>query len=260
MKTIRLALMIILLFICFLSCKKEKREKEKKPNVVFLLVDDLGWKDLSCYGSSFYESPNIDRLATMGVKFTNAYTPNPVSSPTRAAIMTGKYPSRVGITDWIPGDDPKNRKLRGPEDIHELPLEEVTVAEILKEEGYSTFFAGKWHLGDNEFLPTNQGFDINIGGAHFGSPPGGYYSPYNNPMLEDGPEGEYLTDRLTNESIKFIENNQNNPFYIHLSFYTVHTPIQANREYIEKFEKKKENLENNVCIKIKDKGGYTVQN
>ncbi len=263
MKIIRYPLFIVLLCISLLSCKekKKKEEEKKKPNVVFLLVDDMGWKDLACYGSTFYETPNIDRLATMGVKFTNAYTPNPVSSPTRSAIMTGKYPSRVGITDWIPGDDPKNRKLMGPEDLHELPLEEVTVAEILKEEGYKTFFAGKWHLGGDGKLPTDQGFDTNIGGYHYGRPPGGgYYTPYNNVMLEDGPEGEYLTDRLTNESMKFIEENKDNPFYVHLAFYTVHTPLDAHKEYIEKFEKKRDQLEVKEPIKLQDGRGFTVQN
>ena len=261
MKKISYPLLIILICISLLSCKsKKKKEEDKKPNVVFLLVDDMGWKDLACYGSTFYETPNIDRLAAMGVKFTNAYTPNPVSSPTRAAIMTGKYPSRVGITDWIPGDDPKDRKLLGPEDLHQLPLEEVTVAEILKEEGYKTFFAGKWHLGDEGKLPTDQGFDTNIGGAHYGQPPGGYYSPYKNEKLEDGPDGEYLTDRLTNESMKFIEENKDNPFYLHLSFYTVHTPIQANKEYIDKFEQKRQQLEEKDPVIIQDGRGHTVQN
>lgn len=265
MKLIKTPLFIVLLSLSLISCKTKeseqaKKEEEIKPNVVFLLVDDMGWKDLACYGSTFYETPNIDRLASMGVRFTNAYTPNPVSSPTRAAIMTGKYPSRVGITDWIPGDDPKDRKLMGPEDLHELPLEEVTVAEILKEEGYKTFFAGKWHLGAEGNLPTDQGFDINKGGYHYGQPPGGYYSPYKNKMLEDGPDGEFLTDRLMNESMKFIEDNKDNPFYLHLAFYTVHTPIQANKEYIDMFEEKRNQLEISEPVLVEDGDAYTVQN
>ncbi len=265
MKLFKTSLFIVLISLSLISCKVKKEEQAEKEdktksNVVFLLVDDMGWKDLGCYGSTFYETPNIDRLAAMGIKFTNAYTPNPVSSPTRAAIMTGKYPSRVGITDWIPGDDPKDRKLIGPEDIHELPLEEVTVAEILREEGYKTFFAGKWHLGAEGKLPTDQGFDINIGGYHYGQPPGGYYSPYKNKMLEDGPEGEFLTDRLMSETMKFIEDNKDNPFYLHLAFYTVHTPIQANKEYINKFEKKRDKLEVSKPVLLKDGEAYTVQN
>ena len=176
-------------------------------------MDDLGWKDLSCYGSSFYETPNIDQLADMGFRFSQAYAAHPVCSPTRAAIMTGKHPTRLNITDWIPGQNPQNRKLLGPTDLHALPLEETTLAEALKQQGYKTFFAGKWHLGDEGFFPEDQGFEINKGGHDKGSPPGGYFSPYKNPKLKDGPEGENLTDRLTDESIRFISQNQDNPFY-----------------------------------------------
>ncbi|WP_217699546.1 sulfatase [Salegentibacter holothuriorum] len=257
---------IFLLCLGLISCKNKTQDSQadelvtNKPNVLFLLVDDLGWKDLSIYGSDFYETPNIDRLAQTGARFTNAYAPNPVCSPTRAAILTGKYPSRVGITDWIPGYDPHDRKLKGPEDLHQLPLEEKTIAETLKDQGYQTFFAGKWHLGGEGNLPNHQGFDVNKGGFHYGQPPGGYYSPYKNEKLKDGPNGEYLTDRLTNESIQFMEENQNKPFYLHLAYYTVHTPIQANKEYIEKFQKKKNQLEESKPIIKQDGRGNTVQN
>lgn len=196
-------------------------------------------------------------MAEKGVRFTNAYAANPVCSPTRAAIMTGKHPNRVNITDWIPGDDPKNRPLLGPQDENELALEETTLAEKLKEAGYKTFFAGKWHLGDEGFFPEDQGFDINIGGHHRGSPPGGYYSPYNNPNLTDGPEGEYLTDRLTNESIRFLEQNRENPFLLFLSFYTVHTPIQAAKKHIEKYELKRETLRLDSIPHKKEGEGWT---
>jgi arylsulfatase A-like enzyme len=153
----------------FLACKTET-----PPNFVFILVDDLGWADVTCnYPESFYDTPNIDRLAENGVRFSQAYAAHPVCSPTRAAIMTGKHPNRVNITDWIPGNDPKNRPLLGPQDETELALEEITLAEKLKEAGYKTFFAGKWHLGDEGFFPEDQGFDINIGGHDKGSPPGG---------------------------------------------------------------------------------------
>jgi arylsulfatase A-like enzyme len=175
-----------------------------KPNFVFFLVDDLGWADVACFGSTFHETPNIDALANTGMKFTDAYAACPVCSPTRASIMTGKYPARLNITDWIPGSSPKNRKLLGVEDLHQLPLEELCIAEALKAEGYATFFAGKWHLGNTGFFPEDQGFDVNIGGHHKGSPPGGYYSPWKNPKLENGKPGEYLTDRLGNETIKWI--------------------------------------------------------
>ncbi len=235
-------------------------EEHKRPNFVFLLVDDLGWKDLSCYGSSFYESPNIDALARSGMRFTDAYAACPVCSPTRAAIMTGKYPPRVNITDWIPGQSPKNRKLTTPEDRMNLALEEVTIAEVLKKEGYATFFAGKWHLGSEGHFPEDQGFDINKGGHHKGSPPGGYYSPYKNPKLESGPAGEYLTDRLTDESIKFLEESMGKPFLLYLSFYTVHTPIQACKRHLEKFEKKKADLPHaDIADFVKERDGWTKQ-
>ncbi|RTE53764.1 DUF4976 domain-containing protein [Arenibacter aquaticus] len=262
-------ILILLLFILSscLSCKRGKdnsissnQELTKKKNVVFILVDDLGWKDLSCYGSDFYESPNIDRLAAMGSVFTSAYTPNPVCSPTRAAILTGRYPSRIGITDWIPGYDPKNKPLLGPNDLYELPLEEVTFAESLKDEGYKTFFAGKWHLGDLHFFPEDQGFDINKGGHHKGSPPGGYYSPYKNPRLKDGAVGEYLTDRLTNESIDFLENNKDDPFLLYLSYYTVHTPIQACKRYLGKFKTKQKKLQDSIPQLEIEGSGKTVLN
>ena len=223
--------LLFILFTAFLLSYCDP-SGEKPTNFVFILVDDLGWTDLGCYGSSFYETPNIDKLASESMLFTNAYAACPVCSPTRAAIMTGKYPSRLNITDWIPGDDPKKRKLLGTDDRNELDLEQVTIAEALKPLGYKTFFAGKWHLGDEGFSPEDQGFETNIGGHHRGSPPGGYYVPYKNPKLEDGPEGEYLTDRLTDESIKFIKNNKDSAFLLFLSYYTVHTPIQANIDYV----------------------------
>jgi len=211
---------------------------QNRPNFVFILVDDLGWKDLGVYGSTFYETPNLDKLAASGIMFTDAYASCPVCSPTRASIMTGKYPSRLNITDWIPGDNPPGRVLTGNQDKHQLPLEEVTIAEALKEAGYKTFFAGKWHLGDTGYFPEDQGFDINLGGHHMGQPPGGYYSPYKNPKLEDGPEGEYLTDRLGDESARFINENHDTPFLLYLSFYTVHTPIQASKKYIDHYQTK----------------------
>ena len=210
----------------------------KKPNFVFFLVDDLGWADLACYGSTFYETPNLDKLAASGMRFTDAYAACPVCSPTRAAIVTGKYPARLNITDWIPGSSGKNKKMITPQDDHQLPLSETTIAEALKANGYKTFFAGKWHLGPEGYFPEDQGFDINKGGHHKGSPPGGYYTPYKNPRLSDGPEGEYLTDRLADESIRFLEDQGDDPFLLYLSFYTVHTPIQACKRHVEKFEKK----------------------
>ena len=214
--------------------------EKKPPNVIFVLVDDLGWTDLACYGSTFHETPNLDRLAEEGILFTDAYAASPVCSPTRAAIMTGKHPARINITDWIPGmpsSRANNPILSTPEDQHNLPLTEKTMAETFRENGYRTFFAGKWHLGEQEsHWPEQQGFDVNIGGNAWGSPgrfdsKDGYYSPYGNPQMKDGPEGEYLTDRLTAESIAFINQSSRKPFFIYLSYYTVHTPISGCEKY-----------------------------
>ena len=228
--------------------------KKKMPNIVFILVDDLGWNDLGYTGSDFYESPNIDLLSQESFHFLNAYSSSPVCSPTRAAIMTGKHPARINITDWIPGVDPKDKLLLGPKDLHALPLNEKTIAEFLKEGGYNTFYVGKWHLGSEGFYPENNGFDINIGGFEKGSPMGGYYSPYKNPKLSNGPEGEYLTDRLTNESIELIKNNNSSqPFALFLSYYNVHTPIQANKKYLEYFDNKLSQIEDNL-VRTKKEG------
>jgi arylsulfatase A-like enzyme len=251
-------LLFISIFLSgIISFKGFSRNDNPLPNIIFILVDDLGWADVKCnYPESFYDTPYIDQLSKKGVRFTHAYAAHPVCSPTRAALMTGKHPNRVNITDWIPGNDPKNHRLIGPKDRMELALEEITIAEKLKGAGYQTFFAGKWHLGDEGFLPEDQGFDINLGGHHRGSPPGGYYSPYKNPKLKDGPENEYLPDRLTNESIKFIQENQKNPFLLYLSFYTVHTPIQASTRYLEKYKKKRENLAIDEIPHIKEGNGW----
>lgn len=240
--------------LLFVSCQKPGTTENSPPNVVFILVDDLGYKDLGVYGSTFYDTPHLDSLAGVSTTFTNAYAASPVCSPTRAALMTGKDPVRVNITDWIPGlkleyvEDPK---LSTPEDIHDLPLEEKTMAEAFKENGYKTFYAGKWHLGETaEFWPEHQGFDFNKGGHHKGSPPGGYYSPYENPRLEDGPKGEYLTDRLVDESIQFIEKNQDSAFFLYLAFYTVHTPIQGCEKYDDYYQQKQQQLPNKGEVEI----------
>ena len=233
----RSPLYLLILTLLIFSCSEKKQN-----NIVFILVDDLGWTDLGYTGSTFYETPNIDELSSHSIQFTNAYSASPVCSPARASIMTGKHPARINITDWILGLDPKDEKLLGAKDLNELPLVEITISEVLKNAGYKTFFAGKWHLGGEGFYPEDQGFDINIGGYEKGQPPGGYYSPYKNPKLSDGPNEEYLTDRLTDESIKFLNNAGDEPFFLFLSYYTVHTPIQANNRHIEKFRKKAKEL------------------
>jgi arylsulfatase A-like enzyme len=211
----------------------------KSPNFVFFLVDDLGWADVGFNGSSFHRTPHIDALAKSGVQFTDGYAAASICSPTRASIMTGRHPVRVNITDWIPGT--KNTgKFKMVQDRDNLALEETTIAEVLKANGYKTFFAGKWHLGDEGHYPEDQGFDVNIGGHHRGSPPGGYYSPWKNPRLESKFDGEYLTERLTQETTAFIESQsrQKKPFLAYLSYYNVHTPIQAYQKRIDEYQDK----------------------
>ena len=222
------------------------KTEKKKLNFVFILIDDMGWTDAACYGSTFYETPNIDRLASEGMRFTDTYAACPVCSPTRASILTGKYPARVNITDWIPGrqfNGPRpDEKLIGPRFNLQMALKDITIAEAFKQAGYNTAFIGKWHLGNEMYYPQYQGFDINIAGMSYGWPPGGYFSPYKNPMIEDGPEGEHLTDRLTDEALKFIEAKKDEPFLLYLSHYAVHTPLQSKKELTEKYETKADRM------------------
>jgi len=220
---------------------------ERSPNFVFILVDDLGWRDVGCFGSTFYETPNIHRLARGGMRFTDAYAACPVCSPTRASILAGKYPARTGVTDYIgasqPGDWKRNTKLVPAPYADRLALDEVTLAEAFKEAGYATFFAGKWHLGPEGFWPENQGFDVNKGGIDRGGPYGGkkYFSPYGNPRLEDGPPGEHLPLRLGRETADFIEAHKDGPLLAYLSFYSVHTPLMTTKELEAKYAAKQKN-------------------
>src|SRR3954447_7396546 len=213
----------------------------KPPNIVVFLVDDLGATDLGCFGSTFYETPNVDRLAATGMRFTAAYSSCPVCSPTRASMMTGRYPQHADITDYIGANQPevwhRNTKLLPAPYLDHLALEERTIAEVLRDRGYATFFAGKWHLGGRGFLPTDQGFSINKGGYGAGSPHS-YFSPYSNPFLTDGPPGEHLPLRLAEETCRFIEASADRPFFAYLSFYSVHIPLQAPEELIKKYEAK----------------------
>jgi arylsulfatase A len=211
-----------------------------RPNVVFILMDDLGWADVGCYGSTFYKTPNIDRLATQGMRFTDAYAAASICSPTRASILTGKYPARLHLTDWLPGrNDRPDQMLSRPEFKQELPLQELVLPEVLRKLGYTSAAIGKWHLGGEGFLPQNQSFDLNIGGTSSGSPPG-YFYPYaykdiTLPGLEKGKKGEYLTDRLTTEAERFIEAQQTKPFFLYLSHYAVHIPLAAKEELLKKY-------------------------
>ncbi len=209
-------------------------------NIVLFLIDDLGWRDLSCYGSSFYETPRIDQLASEGMLFTNAYASCPVCSPTRASIMSGKYPARVGITQYIGGAN--EGRLQDVPYLHYLPLEEQSIATVLRRADYQTWHVGKWHLGDHDFHPEQHGFDVNKGGCHMGHPWNGYFSPYNIETLENGPEGEYLTDRLTDEALSLIKERSDKPFFLNLSHYAVHTPIEAPAALVEKYKKKAQRL------------------
>ena len=228
--------------ICLLSFVAVLSPAEaRKPNVVFFLVDDMGYMDIGANNpDSFYETPHIDRLARSGMRFTNGYAANPVCSPTRYSIMTGKYPTRVGATNFFSG-----RAEVFPPLYDRMDLEETTLAEAFKAGGYSTFFAGKWHLGpDENYWPENQGFDVNKGGWRAGAPfkAGKFFTPYANPRLKDGPKGEHLTVRLGTETVNFIEANRDKPFLAYLSFYSVHTPLMAPAPMVKKYEAKAKRL------------------
>lgn len=240
MKATKLCHPLRLCVLCVFITAAPAIDATKQTNFLFFLVDDMGWADIGANGSTFHETPHIDRLAKGGMRFTHGYAAGSVCSPTRASIMTGRHPVRVDITDWIPGQSnrPANPLLH-PDDRGHLPLKEVTIAEALKEHGYQTFFAGKWHLGEKGHWPTDQGFDINIGGHHRGSPPGGYYSPWTNPALKAKRKGEYLTERLTEESVKFLEERDPaKPFLLYLSYYNIHTPIQPYKKRIDHYQAK----------------------
>lgn len=207
--------------------------------------DDLGVRDLPRYGSTFYETPHIDALAADGVLMTGAYAACPVSSPTRASLLTGKYPARLQMTDWIPGRQARPQSIAPyplvpPEFVQNLPLSELTFAEVFRQAGYRTLFVGKWHLGqDSTGDPRYHGFDTNIGDGRFGRPPKGYFSPYGLPQLVEGPEGEYLTERLAEECIRLLDSlPAHEPFLLYFSLYQVHTPLQARSERIEYFNDK----------------------
>ncbi len=216
---------------------------ERRPNVVFFLLDDLGWRDLGCYGSSFYETPNIDRFASRSVRFTQAYAACHVCSPTRASIMTGKYPARLHLTDWLSGRrEFPFQKLKNAEIHQQLPLEEITIAEALKTHGYRTAHIGKWHLGEDPHGPLHQGFDIQIPRWNKGWPKAGYHAPLKFDGLEEK-QGDYLTDRLTDEALTFIEANRDRPFFLYFSHFAVHDPIQGRGDLVAKYERKLKSLD-----------------
>jgi len=236
--------------IATLCCPTTLTAQDHK-NIVLILIDDLGWSDLGCQGSSYYQTPHIDQLAASGARFTDAYAACAVCTPTRAAILTGKYPARTLLTDWLPsGRWHPQAKLRSGRFLRSLPFEEVTLAEALRAAGYRTASVGKWHLGSEPFsLPQHHGFDVNIAGNGHGAP-GSYFFPYQGNWkipstgqrvrwntLPDGEPGEYLTDRLTDEAIKFVEENRDRPFFLYLSHYGVHTPLQAKPDMVARYER-----------------------
>jgi arylsulfatase A len=211
-----------------------------KPNVVLILADDLGWTDLKCFGSDLYQSPNLDKLAKDGMKFTQHYSACTVCSPTRSAILTGKYPARTHITDWIPGLPPENPKLLVPEWTKYLPHAEANLGKVFKAAGYTTASIGKWHLGGEEYYPEKQGFDVNIAGTDKPAPPT-YFAPWKITNLVEGAQGDYLTDRIGTEAVKFIEQNKAKPFFLYLPHFGVHTPIQGRPDVVEKYRAVKRN-------------------
>src|SRR5690606_36813306 len=245
-------LTICALALALWGCGEDGGSKSSQPNIILITIDDLGWADLGCYGSTYYETPNIDRLAAEGIRFTSAYASAAICSPTRAALMTGKAPARTGITDWIrarfqggeiPTDNTYTLTYEGssadsllcPSNPLWLELEETTIAEALKHMGYTTAHIGKWDLGTDDWYPEKQGFDYNIGGCDYGQPPS-YFDPYTNDKLSGihnlppRKEGEYLVDRLADEAVNFIVDHQDGPFFLNMADYAVHTPIQGKPE------------------------------
>ena len=236
---------LILIIICF-SCNKTINNKN--PNIILIIADDLGWTDLSFMGSNYYQTPNIDRLAKRGITFYNAYASATNCSPSRASMLSGKYTPEHGIFTVGESErgNKKTRKLIPIENKEEIGQDFFLIPEMLKTLGYTNGHFGKWHLGKEGNYPEQNGFDVNFGGFENGGPgKGGYTSPYNNPKIEDGPKGEYLTDRIGNEVVNFIDENQSKTFFAYVPFYSVHTPIEPKLEYEKKYQKIKGNQYHN---------------
>jgi arylsulfatase A-like enzyme len=227
----------------------------RQPNVVFILVDDLGWKDTGCYGSSFYETPNVDRLAASGMRFTDAYSANPLCCPTRSSILTGQYPVRTGFTGasgHVRGEHPHQESTRsapdaraaGPSSLNHLPLEYFTLGKAMKQAGYQTAYFGKWHMGYDPHIPENHGFDRVVGGREHPGPPGAnpqraFFPPWNVDTLQPNPAADvHIDDHLTDKALEFIANNKQRPFFIHFNFYNVHAPFQCKPELVAKWKLK----------------------
>lgn len=211
--------------------------KGKPLNFLYVIVDDLGWSDTSPYGNKVIDTPNLERLAREGARFTNAYASCPVCSPSRASVMTGKYPARIGLTDFIPGSPQRTTsKLITPKFTQEIPIDEVTIAKLVKPKRYASANIGKWHLGGEGFSPTDQGFDVNIGGDDRGHP-ARYFGPETFPNMDLGP-GEFLTERVTEEGVQYLGRMKDQPFFLYEAHYAVHGPIQAKPADVEKYRKR----------------------
>ena len=242
--TVFACLLVVIFFD--LAAAKDHRSKGRLPNVVVFVVDDLGYMDIGANNPNcFYDTPSIDRFAESAMRFTDGYAANPVCSPTRYSLMTGRYPTRVGATNFFSGNRPG--KFRGAKLNNRMPLDEITLAQALKTKGYATFFAGKWHLGPSEeYYPQNRGFDVNAGGWRAGGPYTGnkYFAPFANPELKpESEEGDHLPDRLANDTVDFIRTNSDKPFLAYLSFYSVHTPLIGRPDLVEKYQTKAETIE-----------------
>ena len=250
MKSIATLLISALSVVAACGDRSVAAEPVERPNIVLLLVDDLGWADIGCYGADLHETPHIDRLATEGLRFSDAYAAAAICSPTRAAIMTGKYPARIPMTIWherAAAGPEQGRKLLPPKSLANLPHDEITLAEVLQQRGYLTAHIGKWHLGTAGYYPETQGFDINIGGTFWGAP-ATFFHPFAGawsdgepryvPGLGPGKPEDYLTDRLTDAAVKVIEEAGKRPFFLNMCYHTVHSPIEGKADIVERYRKK----------------------
>ncbi len=240
----------LLVIIALIGALRVSLLAAERPNIVFILADDMGWNNLACYGSDLHETPNLDRLAEQGVRFTDAYSASPVCSPTRAALLTGKSPARLQMTIWREGaaQGQGNRPL-SVKALDSLPIEHQTIAEVLRDAGYYTAHVGKWHVGRPEGYPQTHGFRVNVGGTLWGAPET-YFYPYSEeladyfeswryvPDLEPGKKGDYLTDRLTDKALEIIDAHQDRPFFLNLWYHSVHTPVEGKPEFVEKYQNK----------------------
>ena len=228
---------VVVFVLCGIPIASAHENNLEVPNIILILADDLGWTDLACFGSDFYETPHLDAFASSGMTFKQNYSACTVCSPTRAALLTGKYPARMHITDWIPGQMPDNPKLLVPDWIKFLPHSEITLAEVFKGAGYATASIGKWHLGTEEYYPESQDFDVNIAGSDKSAPPS-FHAPWKIPTIAEGANGEYIPDRLAEEAARFIEQSRDMPFFLYLPHFAVHTPIQGRADLVAKYRKK----------------------